>query len=122
MTLQELKGYPYIIQLIDRYQKELTELSADYERNKTKIIELREKISNFQDRLHKLNVFFDSIEDLQTLQIFELKFKHGYTWAQVAAYIGGYNTMDTVRMRCYRYLKKQQKKSSAAEAAPPNKI
>lgn len=107
MTKQELKDYPYLLPAIERYKQELTELSADYERNKTKIIELREKISNFQERLHKLDVFFDSIEDLQTLQMFELKFKHGYTWEQVAAHIGGYNTKDSVKIRCHRYLKKQ---------------
>lgn len=106
MTKQELKDYPYLLLAIELYEKELTELSVDYKRNEKSIIELQMKINDYRERLHKCELFFDSIEDVQTRQIFELRYMHRMKWAEIAAYIGGYNTPDTVKMRCYRYLKK----------------
>lgn len=106
MTKQELKDYPYLFPAIERYEKELTELSADYKRNEKRIIELRAKINDYHERIHNCELFFESIEDIQTRQIFELRYIHRMKWSDIAAHIGGYNTPDTVRMICCRYLKK----------------
>lgn len=106
MTKQALKDYPYLMPAIERYEKELAELSADYKRNEKSIIEHRAKINDCRERLHNCELFFESIEDMQTRQIFELRYIHCMKWTDIAAHIGGYNTPDTVRMRCCRYLKK----------------
>lgn len=106
MTKHELKDYPYLAPAIERYEKELTELSADYKRNEKYIIELQTKIKDYRERLHNCELFFESIEDIQTRQIFELRYIHRMKWSDIAAHIGGYNTPDTVRMICCRYLKK----------------
>lgn len=132
MTREELKGYPYVVKLIERYKKELAELYNDsawssshdmtgihtggtgskvesgYLRNEEKMQELTEKINSYRKRLHKMDQFFASIEDAQTLMIFEMRFKEEYSWEQIAARIGGNNTKDSVKKTCYRYLKKNK--------------
>ncbi len=132
MTREELKGYPYVVKLIERYEKELAELYDDsawgsspdmtgihtgsagskvesgYLRNEEKIRELTEKLKACRKRLHKMDLFFASIKDAQTLMIFELRFKEEYSWEQIAAHIGGNNTKDSVRKTCCRYLKKSK--------------
>lgn len=132
MTLKELKGYPYVLKAIERYEDELAELyddsagsmspdmsgmphgsggtsskvAAGYERNEKRITELTEKLNSYRERLHRYEQFFDTIEDEQTLQIFELRFKKQYSWEQISAHIGGNNSKDSVKQICYRYLKK----------------
>lgn len=132
MTREELKGYPYVVKLIERYERELAELHEDsawgsspdmtgirtggtgskvesgYLRNEKKIQELTDKLNTYRMRLHKMDLFFSSIEDSQTLLIFELRFKQEYSWEQIAARIGGNNSKDTVKQTCYRYLKKSK--------------
>ena len=132
MTLKDLKGYPYLQKIIERYEIELAELYDDsagsmspdmsgmphggsninskvvagFERNEKKIQELKEKLFNCRNRLYEMEQFFDSIDDAQTLLIFELRFKKEYSWEQVAAHIGGNNTKDSVRQVCNRYFQK----------------
>ena len=67
---------------------------------------IKEKLFNCRNRLYEMEQFFDSIDDAQTLLIFELRFKKEYSWEQVAAHIGGNNTKDSVRQVCNRYFQK----------------
>lgn len=132
MTLKELKNYPYVVNALQKYEKELAELYDDsagsmspdmsgmphgsaasgskvffgVERNEVYINDLKQKISEYKERLYKYRQFFASIEDDLTLQIFELRFKYSFRWEQVAAHIGGNNTENTVKKVCYRYLEK----------------
>ena len=106
MTLQELKDYPYLLPAIERYTKELTELSADYKRNEKNIIELQAKIKNYRERLHNCELFFESIEDIQTRLIFELRYIQLMKWEDIAGYIGTDKSVDAIKMRCLRCLKK----------------
>lgn len=48
--------------------------------------------------------WIDSIEDNRTKLIFSLRYLAGMKWADVAEYIGGGNSFDSVRMAVYRYL------------------
>lgn len=53
---------------------------------------------------NRLERYIASIPDAVTRQVFEYRFAQCYSWAQVAEHMGGGNTPDGVRMRCYRYL------------------
>ena len=132
MTLKELNDYPYVVNALSRYKKELAELYEDsagtmspdmsglphgcaasvskvflgIERNEAYLNSLKQKIAEYEVRLYKYRQFFASIEDDLTLQIFELRFKYSFRWEQVAAHIGGNNTENTVKKVCYRYLEK----------------
>lgn len=52
----------------------------------------------------KLLEFIQTIPDSQTRQIFTYRFVDTLTWGQVARKIGG-NTVESIKMICYRYMK-----------------
>ena len=52
----------------------------------------------------RLERYISEIPDSLTRSIFQLRFSNGLPWSQVAASIGGGNTMESVKKRCYRYL------------------
>lgn len=52
----------------------------------------------------RLERYISDIPDSLTRAIFEFRFANGLPWEQVAASIGGGNTTEGVKKRCYRYL------------------
>lgn len=54
---------------------------------------------------NKLIKYICSIPDNQTRLIFYLRFVEGLKWNNIADQIGGNNTEDSVKKRCYRYIK-----------------
>jgi hypothetical protein len=55
----------------------------------------------------RLEEYIGSIEDSLTRQVFTYRFVRGLSWSQVAGRVGGRNTAGSVRMLCYRYLRKE---------------
>lgn len=55
----------------------------------------------------RLERYIADIPDSLTRQIFQYRFADCLTWDQVADNCGGDNTGDSVRMRCYRYMRDQ---------------
>lgn len=55
---------------------------------------------------NRLERYIADIPDSLTRMIFTYRFINGLPWEQVAACIGGGNSAGSVRMMCYRYLKK----------------
>lgn len=51
-----------------------------------------------------VNAFIETIEDMRTKIIFSLRYLAGMKWAEVAEYMGGGNTPESVKTICYRYL------------------
>ncbi len=135
MTFKELRDYPYVLNAIERYEEELAELYEDsagfmspdmsgmphgssstsskvsygYERNEKKITELKEKLNNYRERLHRYDEFFNAIEDVQLLQYFELRFKKQLSWIQISTKTGCNKSPEAIRQLCYRYLKETEK-------------
>lgn len=66
------------------------------------------KIKSLRQELRSLELeidnFIAAIPDFQTRAIFKFRFQGGFTWTWVACNIGGGNTADAVKKRCYRYL------------------
>ena len=56
--------------------------------------------------------YVEMIRDNHTKVIFSLRFISGCTWDEVACLIGGGNTGQSVKMICYRYLKKSATKEA----------
>lgn len=48
--------------------------------------------------------WIEAIPDNRTMLIFNLRFLCGMEWIDVAAFIGGRNTAESVKAVCYRYL------------------
>lgn len=54
--------------------------------------------------LNKLDRYIQSVDDSLVRQIMIYRFINGYSWAKIAWNIGGYNTVDSLKKRLYRYL------------------
>lgn len=57
-----------------------------------------------RDRLVK---YIESVPDPITRRCLELRYREGLPWAEVARRIGGGNSENNVRMRVYRYLRRE---------------
>ena len=69
----------------------------------SQIEDLRKQIARRETEiLH----FIDTLPDIQTRIIFRLRFLEGFTWSWIAYHVGGGNTADAVKKRCYRYLER----------------
>ncbi len=55
----------------------------------------------------RLERWISDIPDSLTRQIYHYRFVEGYSWFKVAQAIGG-NTADSVKQRCYRYLRRAE--------------
>lgn len=87
---------------IDRYIAEIVDLEAI----------ISAKITQCLHERSRLERYIAGIPDSLTRQIFTLRFINGLSWLQVALHIGG-NTADSVRMTCYRYIDRENKKERA---------
>ncbi len=131
MTLKELSQLYYLNREIERDAKRLEDLqakavtsgSANYngmpkspvfenrlERYITEIVDLeaiiQSKITQCLHERNRLERYIAEIPDSLTRQIFQLRFINGLTWVQIAFSVGGGNTEASVKMICYRYIKK----------------
>ena len=75
------------------------------------IVTLEEKMTKkraqlLKEQLH-LESFIAAIPDSLTRQIFTLRFIECRSWQSVAVRVGGNNTAESVKMRCYRYLREK---------------
>lgn len=66
----------------------------------------------------RLERYIREIPDSLTRAIFELRFMERLSWDQVAARVGGGNSLSGVKKRCYRYLKATDGEQPAADAIP----
>lgn len=57
----------------------------------------------------RLEGWIARIPDSLTRQIFTLRFVEGLSWVRVARRVGGGNSEDGVKKRCYRYLRRVRK-------------
>lgn len=130
MTLKELSQLYYLTREIETDQKRLEELEqiagtpslsqltgmphapnkndSKVERLAAEIVDLQAIIAARQIQcIHeraRLERWISAIPDSLTRQIFTLRFVDGMSWVEVAVQIGGGNTVDGVKKRCYRYL------------------
>lgn len=84
------------------------------ERIAVEIADLRSLIEEKQLRCVRERVrlerWIGSIPDSLTRQVFQYRFADCLSWAQVAFRVGGGNTVGSVKMICYRYLRETDKK------------
>lgn len=62
-------------------------------------------------RSREIHEYIERADDVQTRRIMFLRFIERKQWQQVADAIGGYNTDESVRKRCERYVRKHQNSS-----------
>lgn len=64
-----------------------------------------EKICREEQELRRLMNYISGIEDSLTRQIFTARFVDNLNWVAISMRVGGGNTPEMVRKRCYRYLR-----------------
>ena len=84
---------------LERYIAEIVDLEAI----------IQAKITQCLHERNRLERYIAEIPDSLTRQIFQLRFINGLTWVQIAFDVGGGNTEGSVKMICYRYIKKSNK-------------
>ena len=134
MTMKELSQLYWLNREIEMDQKRLEELEwsaipgspaisdmppgphsndSKVEKLAAEIVDLKAIIAAKQIQcIHerqRLERYIAGIPDSLTRSIFQLRFSNGLPWNQVAASIGGGNTTESVKKRCYRYLDNQEK-------------
>jgi hypothetical protein len=85
---------------IDRYVAEIVDLEAI----------ISAKITQCLHERNRLERYIESIPDSLTRMVFTLRIINGLRWMQVAENIGGWNTEDSVKKICYRYIDKENEK------------
>lgn len=60
-----------------------------------------------------ISSYIQTIPDVQTRLVFRLRFLRCMTWDDVAATVGGRNTVSGVKKICYRYIEAEEKKRRA---------
>ena len=134
MTIKELSQLYWLNREIEMDQKRLEELEwsaipgpptisdmppgphsdeSKVEKLAAEIVDLKAIIAAKQIQcIHerqRLERYIAGIPDSLTRSILQLRFSNGLPWNQVAASIGGGNTTESVKKRCYRYLDNQEK-------------
>lgn len=130
MTVAELSQLYYLNREIEMDQRRLQELeglagspsgpnltgmprasgvSSPVERYAAEIVDLKAIIAAKQlqciHERNRLERYIADVDDSLTRWILTLRFINGLPWEQVALHIGGGNTTEGVKKRCYRYLK-----------------
>ena len=72
------------------------------------IADTKERIRFMREQLAKneqpIKDFINGVTDAQMRMILLLRFTKALTWREVAGFIGGGNTKESVKTACYRYL------------------
>lgn len=134
MTLEQLSQYPQLEkglrdarrELFDVRQKfsavsspALTGMPSGSPRNGnnkieqyvSKICDLQKSIEEKQRQYNEIRQYITDIPDYITRKIFKKRFFENMKWSKVAEAVGGNNTEDSVKKRCYRYVLKNLEKN-----------
>lgn len=128
MTNNRLSQLRYLKKEIKMYQERLTELQALAEIKSSvitgmpisksisdkigysviKIISMKDTLSKLCE---KLTDYIESVDDPIVRLILTYRYVNNYSWQKTAFKIGGGNTVQCLRMRLYRYFKKESSKT-----------
>lgn len=130
VTTRELKQLYYLEREIEDGERRLAELKEKGYSARTSKLEaipgggngssvetVGTEIADFENALNakkaevqRLNDFIDGTEDSLIRQILTYKYRENCSWYSVARKVGGYNTNESVRKACARYLERSSKK------------
>lgn len=97
------KGSPATDSAVERLMAEIVDLQA---------IIASKQIQCIHERA-RLERWIESIADSETRMMFTFRFVNGLPWNQVAAHMGEGYMGESIRVKCYRYLKSTNKEKEA---------
>lgn len=92
-SLEEFPYTPCSVKVCGHNESDVKSL-AKMQKRKSELVQMKDEIENF----------IDNISDIQVKRILRYKYIKGKTWAEVADFMGGQNTRDSVRMMSKRFL------------------
>lgn len=96
ITRENLNGYRKTKRMVPILQSELEEIEKD---DVAKLIKYRrKKLQEKKKQIEALDEWIDNIEDDQTRIVFDLYYRRGKTWKQIAAQLGGVYSEDYIRL------------------------
>ncbi len=101
MNLKTLKNYSGMLILLDRLDDRISRTKASGGDNSAN----QQKRADLCRCIDEVECWINEIPEESTRVIFLLRFADGMRWKDIAAIIGGGNTEDSVKKRCYRYIK-----------------
>lgn len=131
MTFAELKNYPALIADIKRCKEKIREINTSfikspsydssgisksptrhnstenaYIENITKKEEYEERIKSDEAQIKRIECYINSIADLRTKMIFEMRVYDQKTWRKIAIAFGGKNSDESVQKIFRRYVER----------------
>ena len=101
LKTQVLTGMPHAPGYRDKLGATLPKILDELPLLETQIENLRQEVARNES---EITCFIDALPDIQTRTVFRLRFLEGFTWSWIAFCLGGGNTANAVKKRCYRYL------------------
>ena len=101
LKAQAITGLPHAPGYRDKLGAVMPKVLDELPILEAQIESLRKRIGQKESEITR---FIDTLPDIQTRTIFRLRFLEGFTWGWIAFYLGGGNTANAVKKRCYRYL------------------
>ena len=101
LKAQAITGLPHAPGYRDKLGAVMPKVLDELPILEAQIESLRKRIGQKESEITR---FIDTLPDIQTRTIFRLRFLEGFTWGWIAFYLGGGNTANAVKKRCYRCL------------------
>lgn len=101
LTVNQLRQYRK-----NKGRKLLLESELKEEKSDKEIKRLENQISVLNTALTEVEEYIKNVDDSYISEMLEAHYIHGTSWANIAYYMGGGNTNESVRKQCHRYIKK----------------
>lgn len=84
----------------------MLESELEEEKNEKEIKRLENQIGVLCAALAEVEEYIKNVDDNYISDMLEAHYIHGKSWTNIAYYMGGGNTNESVRKQCHRYIKK----------------
>lgn len=106
-----LTGMPHASGVKDK----VGDLAAEIAEMDTRIHELQKEIAESEKNVLE---FIKGVKDDKTRLIFRLRFIRGLTWGEIAGVFGRYTTEASVKSRCNRYFRAEERNAEISHDTP----
>lgn len=104
MTINQLRQYRK-----NKGRKLLLESELEEEKSEKEIKQLETQIGVLCAALAEVEEYIKNVDDDYIADMLKAHYIHGKSWTNIACYMGGGNTNESVRKQCHRYIQKRER-------------